>query len=152
VRIWHRATNTTPGYATRSIHYVEQTWDRYDNSLDVWVNLTDLYRGQDGIAPEDAFAPDLQGRDITAYLSDADRRNLFNALRRVQIGYVAEPAMGCDGSDHDLTLAFSSSCSIRCCWWTELPAEWKGMAEIVRILRKGARVASDDPPSYLRSE
>jgi hypothetical protein len=49
-----------------SIHYVEQTWDSYYNFLDVWVNLTDLYRGLDDIAPEDAFASDLQGRDITA--------------------------------------------------------------------------------------
>ncbi len=129
-----------------SIHYVEQTWDSYDSSLDVWVNLTDLYLGKDCIEPHEAFAPDLQGRDITAQLSAADRRKLFNALRRVQIGYVAEPAMGCDGSDHDLAIVYSPTCSISCRWWTELPAEWKGVAEIVRILRKAARAVPKKSP------
>ncbi|MBU2478245.1 MAG: hypothetical protein KKA36_04080 [Gammaproteobacteria bacterium] len=128
-----------------SIHYVEQAWDNYDSSLDVWVNLTDLHLGKGRIESQDAFAPNLEGRDITAQLSDADRRTLFNAMRRVQLGYVAEPLMGCDGSDHDLTLRFSSTCSITCHWWTELPAEWKGVKEIVRILRRYARAVSDSP-------
>lgn len=126
-----------------SIHYIEQTWDSYYNSLNVWVNLSDLAEGREGLEPRDAFDTDLEGRDITALLSDADRRKLFNAIRRIQLSYVAEPLMGLDGSDHDLTIRFSPTCSIRCHWWTELPAEWEGVKETVRILRKAARVAPD---------
>ena len=128
-----------------SIHYIEQTWDSYPNSLNVWVNLSDLATGREGLEPQDDFDAGLDGRDITALLSAADRRKLFNAIRRVRLGYVAEPIMGCDGSDHDLTITFTPTCSIRCHWWTELPAEWEGVKEVVRILRKGARAVADTP-------
>jgi hypothetical protein len=63
----------------------------------------------------------------------------------VQLNYVAEPAMGLDGSDHDLTITFSPNCSINCHWCTGLPAEWKGVAEIVRILNKATRAAPTGP-------
>ena len=49
--------------------------------------------------------------------------------------------MGCDGSDHELTIAFAPLCSVRCRWWVELPTEWSGLKEIVRIVRKGAKAA-----------
>lgn len=126
-----------------SIHYVEQTWDSYPNHLDVWVNLTDLALGREGLTPVDDFDPKLEGRDITGQISATERRELFECLRGLRLGYVEEPAMGCDGSDHDLSIAFSPTCSIRCRWWTELPAEWQGVEPILRILRKGAGMASE---------
>lgn len=121
--------------AVCSIHYCEYIWDSYSDSLDVRVNLTDLYLGHEGLTPEDAFAPDLEGRDITAQLSTADRRELFTCIRCLQLGYVADPAIGVDGSDNEMTIEFGPQCSISCRWWTDLPAEWEELREIIRILR-----------------
>lgn len=126
-----------------SIHYIEQTWDSYFNSLNVRVNLDDSAEGRERAGAQDVVVAGLECRDITALLSDADRRKLFNAVRRVQLSYVAEPLMGLDGSDHDLTIRFSPTCSIHCHRWAELPAEWQGVKEVVRIPRKAARVAPD---------
>lgn len=125
-----------------SIHYREQAWDSFPDALDVWVNLTDVCQGLDRIEPADAFPEDLVGRDITAHLSVADRRKLYALMRGLQLGFVVEPAMGCDGSDHELTIAFAPLCSVSCRWWVELPAEWSGLEEILRIVRKGAKAAS----------
>lgn len=119
-----------------SIHYREYAWDNYEGCLDVRVNLTDLYLGHDGLVPEDAFAPDLQIRDITAQLSPADRRELFACLRRLRLGFVAAPAIGVDGADYEMTIEFGPQCSISCRWWTDLPDAWKGLRDIVRILRR----------------
>lgn len=122
-----------------SIHYIEQTWDSYPNSLNVRVNLGDLADGCERTEPQTVILAGLECRDITAQIGPADRRKLLDAIRRVQLGYVAEPLVGCDGSDHDLTIAFSPTCSIHCHWWAELPEEWQGIAEIVKILRSHAK-------------
>ena len=120
--------------AVCSIHYREYAWDNYEGCLDVRVNLTDLYLGNEALAPEDAFEPDPQVRDITAQLSPADRRELFACLHRLRLGFVAEPLMGVDGADYEITIQFGPQCSITCRWWTELPAEWEGLRKIIRIL------------------
>jgi hypothetical protein len=120
--------------AVCSIHYREYAWDNYEGCLDVRVNLTDLYLGNEALASEDAFEPDPQIRDITEQLSPAERRALFACLQRLRLGFVAEPLMGLDGADYEITIQFGPQCSITCCWWTELPAEWEGLREIIRIL------------------
>lgn len=125
-----------------SIHYIEQTWDSYFNSLNVWVNLGESADGHEGMGQPDVTVAGLECRDITALMSAADRRELLRAIHHIRLGYVEDPVMGLDGSDHDLTIAFSPSCSIHCHWWTELPAEWRGVKEIVRILRKYASAAT----------
>lgn len=124
-----------------SIHYIEQTWDSYPNSLNIRVILGDLVDGRERPEPPNVIGAGLECRDISALISPADRRKLLDAIRRVQLGYVAEPLMGCDGSDHDLTITFSPTCSIHCHWWAELSEEWQGVAEIVKILRRYAKPA-----------
>jgi len=86
--------------AVCSIHYREYAWDNYEGCLDVRVNLTDLYLGNEALASEDAFEPDPQIRDITEQLSPAERRALFACLQRLRLGFVAEPLMGLDGADY----------------------------------------------------
>jgi hypothetical protein len=120
-----------------SIQYTEHDVPGFYGRLDVRVNLTDFYLGREGLTPEDGFGPDLGGCDITDRISHADRRVLFECTRGLRLGFVAEPSMGCDGTDYELTIRFSPACSIRCQWWNELPTEWKDMEPLVRILRKG---------------
>lgn len=122
-----------------SIHYIEQIWEGDDSSLNVWVNLGDLADGREVLGPQDTFESGLEGRDITSAMSISDRHRLFDAIRHVQISYIAQPAMGLDGSDHDLTITLSPTCFIRCHWWVDPPDEWQGVKEIVEILRRCAR-------------
>jgi hypothetical protein len=33
-----------------------------------------------------------------------------------------------------MTVEFGPQCSINCRWWSDLPAEWEELREIIRIL------------------
>jgi len=125
------------------IHYREYAWDNYGNCLNVRVDLTDHYLGRAGLAPEDAFDTDAQVRDITTQLSPGERRELFAGLQRLRLGFVAEPLIGVDGADYEITIQFGSRCSIACRWWSKLPTEWVGLREIIRLL--GGEDDSDCP-------
>ncbi len=58
-----------------SIHYVEQAWDNYDSSLDVWVNLTDLHQGKDRIESQDALIKVIKGSEYLKSKYRSDQEN-----------------------------------------------------------------------------
>jgi len=126
-----------------SIHYREYAWDNFENCLNVRVNLTDLYLGREGLVSEDAFDPDPEIRDITEDLSAAERRELYACLQRLRLGFVAEPLIGVEGADYEITIQFGLQCSITCRWWSELPAEWEGLREIIQMM--GREDDEDNP-------
>ena len=121
------------------IEYRESAWLAVPYELKVKVNLTDLAQGRVGRERRDGFhRGEAPGKDITKRLATAELQRLYQLMRAVQIGFAAEPAMGCDGSDHELTLVFAPLCRITCRWWVEIPPEWRGVQEIVRILHRHA--------------
>ncbi len=122
----------------RSIHYREVTSDNYDGSLDVHVNLTELDPESSGVDAQAESGSTSRSRDITVRLSAAEPLQLFECIRRLRLRFAAEPLTGLDGSDHEMTIVFGLQCSVCCRWWSELPDEWSGLEEIVRILRAGA--------------
>jgi hypothetical protein len=66
---------------------------------------------------------------------------LFACLQRLRLGFVAEPLIGVDGADYEITIRFGPQCSIACRWWSELPAKMGEAAgnhpDTGRRVRKG---------------